>query len=147
MNQTKYLASIRVLFLVVLATAASAGILTAADYSGKFTLPVETRWGTATLPAGDYSFKLNLNVRPFTAQIIGKDVQAYIFAASFTDGNNGGDSALIIVRRGGKGVVRALHLAKEGLMFTYSAPSKGELPLMAQEPQLIQRIPVIVSGK
>lgn len=145
MTNTRTFTNIRVV-LLLLAVFASAGLLSAEDYSGKFTLPVETKWGTATLPPGDYTFKLNINVHPFTAKVSGKDVEAYIFSTGLSEKNPGGESALIIVRRGRNGTVRGLHLAKEGLVFTYAAP-KGELPLLAQGPQLIQRIPVVVSGK
>jgi hypothetical protein len=35
---------------------------------------------------------------------------------------------------------------KKGLVFYYGPP-KGEPPMLAQAPVLIQRIPVVVSGK
>jgi len=148
MNPTKGLTLIKVLFLALLATVASAGLLSAEDYKGKFTLPVETKWGTATLPAGDYEFKLNTNVAPYTIKVSGvsgKDGAVFIFAAGVSDASAPGQSTLIIVRRGRNGTVRAFHLAKEGLVFTYGAP-KGEL-LLAEGPQLIQRIPVLIAHK
>lgn len=132
------------LLLAVLAIAASAGALSAVDYTGKFTLPVETKWGTATLPPGEYTFHFNMNVRPFMTKVSGEKGDVYVSAASSSEDKTGGESALILIRRGGKGIIRALHLAKEGLVFTYTAP-KGEPPVMANEPQLIQRIPIVLA--
>ena len=41
---------------LVLCALATSGKAQQSIYQGKFTLPVETHWGTATLPAGDYTF-------------------------------------------------------------------------------------------
>jgi hypothetical protein len=42
----------------LLAICFNAGYANAQTVAGKFTLPFEARWGQATLPAGDYSFRL-----------------------------------------------------------------------------------------
>ena len=42
--------------LALVALAASGNAQDA--YKGKFTLPFETHWGSVTLPAGDYSFRV-----------------------------------------------------------------------------------------
>ena len=146
MNPNNGMALIRVLLLALLATMASASLLSAEDYSCKFSVPHQITWGKTTLPPGDYTFKLNTDIHPFTAKVEGEDVSVYVPASGLTEGAKGGQSSLIVVRRGGKGIVRTLFLADQGMVFSYNLP-KGELPLMAQEPQLIQRIPVLVSGK
>lgn len=63
-----------------------------------------------------------------------------------TRGKVAGPSALIIVRRGRTGFVRALRLAEVGATLEYQPP-KGERQMLAQAPELIQRIPLSVSGK
>jgi hypothetical protein len=51
-------------------------------YQGKFTLAVETRWGSATLPAGDYTFTLQSNSAPYRLYIQGQEVSAIIQATT-----------------------------------------------------------------
>jgi hypothetical protein len=50
-------------------------------------------------------------------------------------------SALIILRHGKKGTVRALYLEHLGLTFNY-IPPKAERQIVAEMPQLIQQLPV-----
>jgi hypothetical protein len=38
-------------------------------YQGKFTLPVETHWGGATLPPGDYTFTMSTVSSPYTLYV------------------------------------------------------------------------------
>ena len=148
MTKNRTFTSIRVIFLALAATVASVGLLSAEDYKGTFTLPFETKWGRATLPPGDYTFKLNMNVSPFTAKVSGNDVQAYILATGIDDRNVAGQSALIIVRHGRKGTVRALRLADRGLVFTYPLPkSERRMLMLAQKPELFQRLQIVASAK
>jgi hypothetical protein len=49
-------------------------------YQGKFTLPFETHWGGATLPAGDYTFTLASASSPYTIYIQGQAGSAIIRA-------------------------------------------------------------------
>ena len=51
---------------------------------GKFTLPFETHWGGATLPAGDYTFTLASASSPYTLYIQGQAGNA-IIRANTTD--------------------------------------------------------------
>src|SRR5258707_4955400 len=46
------------------------------SYQGKFTLPVETHWGGATLPPGDYTFTLPSNSAPYRLYIQGQGVRS-----------------------------------------------------------------------
>lgn len=144
MTNTRAFTLIRVVFLALLATVASAGLLSAEDYNGTFTLPFEVRWGTAVLSAGDYSFQLDKSEQIVT--IRGENQAARVLSTARSDDNHVGSSALIIVRHGRKGTVRVLRLAEQNVAYTYPAP-KGEPPMLAQAPELLQRIPVFVSGK
>jgi len=51
-------------------------------YQGKFTLAVETHWGGATLPAGDYTFVLPSTGSPYTLYIRGEKLAAIIMASA-----------------------------------------------------------------
>src|SRR6202795_4596986 len=54
-------------------------------YQGKFTLPTETHWGGATLPAGDYTFVMSSASSDYRLYIRGERVNAIIMAASTDD--------------------------------------------------------------
>ena len=54
-------------------------------YQGKFTLPFETHWGNATLPAGDYTFAMSSASSQYRLYIRGAQVNAIIMAASTDD--------------------------------------------------------------
>ncbi len=147
MFMTRKLTFIHILFLALLAVLASAGVMSAEDWYGQFTVEKQVNWGSATLPPGNYTFKLNTVASPYTVKIEGKPEGAvYVFAVGMTTSPLGSQSSLLVLRRGGKGIVRSLYIAKDGKTFTYFMP-KGELPIMASEPLLIQRIPVVASGK
>lgn len=51
-------------------------------YQGKFRLAVETHWGGATLPAGDYTFTLPSSAAPYRLYVQGQGVSAIIMAAT-----------------------------------------------------------------
>ena len=153
MDKIRNFTFLRLAFLALLATVVSTSLLSAQDVRGTFTLPFEAKWGQATLPAGDYEFKLHTASPPYIAVVSGTDGRSFIMAQTVTDRDASGDNALILVRRGKSGTVRALRLSNAspgkpnaGLVFQYAAP-KGERQLLAQGPVLIQRIPVLVSGK
>ncbi len=58
MKQTRSFTTVRLAVFALLATVVFAGLLSAEDYRGKFTLPFEAKWGTAALPPGDYTFEV-----------------------------------------------------------------------------------------
>jgi len=47
-------------------------------YQGKFTLPVETRWGAAKLPAGDYTFTVSSASSEYRLYIKGEKTNAIV---------------------------------------------------------------------
>ncbi len=145
MNQKSIFRTVRIVLLGVVAMLGSASLLSAVEYQGKFTLPFEVRWGKATLPAGDYTFKLNMDVHPYTVKVTGKDGAVFVPADGTYNDEVSGRSEFIVVRQRGTGIIRALRLAREGLVFTYRLP-KGQLQLMAEDPLLIQRIPITIIG-
>jgi hypothetical protein len=139
---------VRILLLAVLAAGLSASLASAQEYQGKFTLPFEARWGKAVLPAGDYSFCVNPSAPPYTVLVSqegrgGAFIEANVGA---TRGEVADSSALIAVRNAGSYRIRALRLAEAGVVLEYTPP-KAESQLLAQQPELFQRVPVIAAGK
>jgi hypothetical protein len=115
-------------------------------YKGSFTLPFETRWGPAVLPAGEYSLALNSTAMPVRATIRGENGAVLIQAEAMATRSGSEQSSLILTRRSRRGVVRSLYIAELGTAF-YFAVSKAERQVIAQGPELIQRIPVVRTGK
>ncbi len=113
---------------------------------GKFTLPFETRWGLATLPAGDYSFRMESSSSPQVIHIWGQEQTVLVTSAGISREKTAEHSALIIVRHGKRGTVRAFYLEHLGLTLNYFPP-KAERQVVAEGPELIQKLPVLASAR
>lgn len=131
------------------------------EAAGKFTLPFEAHWGTATLPAGQYTFQAGRTEAG--AEIVGVrgmakgSPQAYISVTAHEPASSAGASELVCIRKGNSGTVGALVLTSLGETMYFSIPknervlaqtrdSKGRT-LLAQAPELIQRISVEATGR
>jgi len=148
MKTTRSFNLARVLLLAALAAGLNASLASAQDYKGTFTLPFEARWGAAVLPAGDYSF----TVDPYSTVCIAKISQGtrylgMVMATGRLEQETGGSSALTAVRSGGKYRITALRLAEDGVIFSYLPPKAERQQFMAQAPQLIRRVPVLMAAK
>lgn len=152
MNSTRSFSFKRCLTFALLSACIAAGVAGAqhspAIYEGKFTLPFETRWGKAVLPAGDYTFTVDSTALPATVTVHSvreSKTAPMIMAQAISQHGTSGQSSLIVARNSGKGVVRGLQLAELGLDFEYAMP-RG-MQLVAEAPQLFQRIGVSAAGK
>ena len=146
MNATRSFSSIRLLALGLVTLGLWASVARAQTCEGTFTLPFEASWGTAVLPAGDYSFKLETpSTIPYSVEVRGNGTGVLIRSTGISDRPVSGRSELVLVRRGGKARIRALHLTERGQTFHYFVP-KDEPIMLAQAPELIQRVPVVVAG-
>lgn len=136
--------------LAVLAVVLCSSLASAQRYAGKFTLPVETRWERAVLPAGEYSITLDTTLpRIFRIQRENKVVSLIpAFPSSgMAGGPVGGRSALIGIRNGQTLRIRALSLAELQMTLYFVLP-KAESSLVAQGgPKLIERVPITMTGK
>jgi len=137
--------SIGVLALALLAVCLNTGLARAGAFEGRFTLPVETRWGGATLAPGVYSFVLDNQILRGLVLVSGTKRTAMVRPGMIDHQHIPGGSVLICERSGGRLVVRSLYIQQLGLLLGYLAP-RGERRMMAQAPQLLQRVP-IASGK
>jgi len=122
------------------------GLASAQTAQGKFTLPFQAQWGMATLPPGDYSFKLD--EAQSAGELVlwrGKKPVALIHSQSYSL-ESAGQSALTVVRSDSGNVVRDLSLPEIGVVLHY-APHKPGRNSAAAEREIAQKIPIGTSGK
>ena len=94
-----------------------------AAYQGKFTLPVEARWGGSVLPAGDYAFTLPSTAAPYAVYVRGEGKAAIIIAAAAETKVVSERPQLNLVNTGDGYAVRTLEAPALGLTFVYAAPA------------------------
>ncbi len=139
--------TLRYLLMAVAALGLFAGAAQAQDYIGKFNLPIETQWGKAVLPAGNYTLEHNSMRRPDLVTVRGeKETIMTLPASQSFQADRSQKSALVLARMKGKTVVRTLVLAELGMEFYYPWP-KGERIRIAEGPVLIQRVPITRVGR
>src|ERR1043166_7412048 len=130
-----------------------------AALGGQFTLPFETRWGSAVLPAADYTLMLDHKGAIDVVDISRGQIKVAMVLCIAHDNRsyNSSHSAITIVRHGNKGRVLSLDLPQLGHIYFFSLPRgekvfaqnspKSKGVLVAQAPELIQRIPVVQDGR
>jgi hypothetical protein len=96
-------------------------------YQGKFTLPVETHWGGATLPAGDYTFALPSNSAPYRFYIHGQGVSAIVTAATADQGAVSERPQLNLVDIADVLTVQTFEAPGLGVTFTYATPKQKHM--------------------
>jgi len=102
----------------------TAGLRGAAEATGSFTLPHQTRWGQAVLPAGDYTFRLERTSLSDEFLLVNRGNKTVIIAMGQRVSSTsfaGGSSMLIVGNR-----VRFLHLAPVGLTYLYAIPKNEQ---------------------
>jgi len=116
-------------------------------FKGHFTLPIETQWGTAILPAGDYTFTMNSLAAPYTMVVRGENASIIVDASGGIKNRDGsGQSVLVIARRNGRAAVSRVYLEPLGTAFYYGR-EKNESQFLAQGPTLTERLPIRNEGK
>ena len=93
-------------------------------YQGKFTLPFETHWGGATLPAGDYTFVLPSTGSPYTLYIRGEKFSAILLASAADEKVVSGHAQLNLVDIADVQTVETFEAPALGLIFSYGTPSQ-----------------------
>jgi hypothetical protein len=92
-------------------------------YQGKFTLPFETHWGGATLPAGDYTFVMSSAVSDYRLIIRGQ-VNAIIMASAADEKAVSGHAQLNLVDIADVQNVETFEAPELGLTFSYATPKQ-----------------------
>ena len=124
MNWTRHLK----LFAKVGVTALALGALATNGnaqnvYQGKFTLPFETHWGSATLPAGDYTFVMSSAISDYRLIIRGQ-VNAIIMATSTDDRAVPDHAQLNLVNVADVQTVQTFDAPGLGRTFVYFTPPR-----------------------
>ena len=145
MNANRSFRFYGLLALALLAMSLAQTSASAQGFKASFTLPVATRWGLATLPAGKYFVTVDSQAFPSIAVIEGEGVHVLVMASVIDGGAATGPSKLVIARSGGRARVCSLYVETFGLTFRYPPPKSGWL--VAQTPELIERLPVTLGGK
>lgn len=131
--------------LVALALSFSASLGKAQNaFEGKFTLPFEARWGSAVLPAGDYTFTLPSTAAPYLLYVRGEGKAAIVLTSAADTKAISDHSQLTIVDAGGEHFIRMLEAGPLGLTFDYTVP-KATAIARAHKP--MQHVPVSAGGR
>src|SRR5579863_6316920 len=96
-------------------------------YQGKFTLPFETHWGSATLPAGDYTFVMSSASSDYRLYIRGAQVNAIVQAASTDDIGVSAHAQLNLVDIADTQTVQTFDAPELGLTFSYLTPKHKQM--------------------
>jgi hypothetical protein len=95
-------------------------------YHGQFTLPVETRWGTATLPAGDYTFTVSSASSEYRLYIYGQKTNAIIHTLTAENATSR-HAQLNLVDIADVYSVETFDAPELGLSFTYWTPTQKHM--------------------
>jgi hypothetical protein len=124
-RHSKLFAKLSVVALALGALATSGNAQNA--YQGKFTLPVESHWGGATLPAGEYSFTLPSNSAPYRLYIQGQGLSAIIQANTAEQGVVSERPQLNLVDIADVHTVQTFEAPELGVTFTYWTPTQKHI--------------------
>lgn len=113
------------------ATGANAQLIPFPEFTGSFTLPVQSQWGSMTLPAGKYSLYYG---QPFKGGIYEVEVvskadgspRGMVFVRGRT-ATSASKNELVCAREGNVDVVQALNVPAFGESIHFSLPQKTEL--------------------
>ncbi|PYU35027.1 MAG: hypothetical protein DMG31_04785 [Acidobacteria bacterium] len=140
------LLTLRLLVIAALTTCAFAAAANAqASFTGKFTLPYEVRWGTAVLPAGDYSIRMESSSAPALVWSAGGENKMFTVTPIAANSEKGAARLYITFVRGERRV-RSLNLPELGRSLIYEPLTKNEREILAQAGQ-VQAVPVIAARK
>lgn len=113
---------------------------------GQFTLPFEAHWGKVALQTGDYTFSVNhVTMNGEVTLYRGTQAMGIMRPETFEgSGQPGQNPELLCIRHDGKITIRALRLSSG--TFYFALPTDLKV-LVAQQPQLIETLPIQVSGE
>lgn len=115
--------------------------------SGKFTLDFNAQWGKLDLQPGTYTFAVKAeNSSYIVALQQGQRPLGFVLTSNFASQQSpdSQDEALLCVRRSGECSVGALKMPTGVFYFDIPGIQKAQL---AQQPDLIERVPVLYAEK
>jgi hypothetical protein len=134
------------LVLVALALVLSSGAGKAqALYKGTFTLPVEVRWGAATLPPGNYTLQLDSVSAPRFIRVDGEGKSALILTGSHDPFEISNHSQLVLAETAQGYAVRSFEVGEYGVSIDF-AVSKHNITQYASNGKPSGKMEVPVRG-
>jgi hypothetical protein len=141
MKTNRMFTVLRLLVLGVLVAGFNAKLASAQVLKGKFTLSSETRWGLATLPAGDYSFTLDKGTMDGHATVYRGDRPVAMIPTRAISKTTSDRSEMVLEG----GMVHEVCLPLIGLTLIYPVYNHQHRAA-PQEPQAARIIPVAAVG-
>jgi hypothetical protein len=114
------------LALAAVVVASFAGTANAQIVEGKFTLPFEARWGSAVLPAGQYTLRMDRPYGPTRVTSLTGTHVGYVMALGVEDARKGQPTALLVTRNEDGRVIRSFTWSEGGKTFVYKPLTKAE---------------------
>lgn len=92
------------------------------NYTGKFTLPFEAKWGTTVLKPGDYTISMDSRTRAFRYLVLTGEGKTAIIFADVTEyaAQTTKHSDLVLVNNGAGYAVRTLDAGEAGMTLTFA---------------------------
>ena len=132
---------------VIAIGAIASGLQAGSSGEGRFKLPFDAQVGKMTLPTGDYTFSVDRAAGSYGLIRVYQGTESVgIMVPQELDSYHGRQhAALLCIRHDGKVTIRALRLPNIGTYY-FQLP-KDLKTLVAQQPQMIETVPVQVSGE
>jgi hypothetical protein len=136
---------VRMLAIFTLAMCAFTATANAQSVMGRFTLPYEVHWGTATLPAGEYTITMD-SLQSATLVQSASTSQSFFTRMPTIQDSEKGAACLIVTTQGNERTIRSLNLPQDGKSLVYKPLTKAEREQLAKAGQ-IQSVPVFAAKK
>ena len=137
--------TVRMLAIFTLAICAFTATANAQSVTGRFTLPYEVHWGTATLPAGEYTITMDSLDSATLVQSANSNISFYTSIPVAQDSTKG-SASLLITSFQGEHRVRSMNLPQYRRSVIYEPMNKAEREQLAKAGQ-IHSVPVFTAKK
>ena len=137
MKTSRMFTAVRLMVLGVLVAGFNAQLAHAQAFRGKFTLASTASWGSATLPAGQYSFTLDKSTMEGKVTVYRGNNAVAMIPTNAIDQATSGSCELVLEG----GMIREARLPMIGVTLAYLAHNPGHRAA-PQEPLAAQVIPI-----
>jgi len=137
--------TVKMLAILALAMCAFTAAANAQSVAGRFTLPYEVHWGTATLPPGEYTITMD-SLHSATLVQSASNSQSFFTRMPTINDSMERPTSLVITSFQGERRVRSLNLPQYRRSLIYEPLTKAEREQLAKAGQ-IQSVPVFAARK
>jgi hypothetical protein len=137
--------TVKMLAILALAMCGFTAAANAQSVTGRFTLPYEVHWGTATLPAGEYMITMDSLHTATLVQSVSNSQSFFTHMPTINDSTKR-PTSLVITSSRGERRVRSLNLPQYGKSLIYEPLTKAEREQLAKAGQ-VQSVPVFAAKK